>query len=104
MIIIIIIQKAYRVTLGEEKWQGHLTKNRWEDSALDSGGCLAWMNSWRPVPTHTVAVMQELYQQMLPIKLYHQRKTGKESVTANVICRMCGKSTESVRYVLAGCG
>ena len=37
-------------------------------------------------------------------KLYHQRKTGKGSVTSNVMCQMCGKSTESVRYVLAGCG
>ena len=54
-------QKAYSDTLREEKWQGKLTKNRWEYSALDSGGCFAWINSWRSVPTHTVAAMQELY-------------------------------------------
>ena len=97
-------QKAYCGILGEEKWQGKLTKNRWEDSAHDSEGRFAWMNSWRSVPTHTIATMQELNQQMSPTKLYHQRKTRKESVTANVMCRMCGKSTESVRFVLAGCG
>ena len=97
-------QKAYCDTLGEEKWQGKLTKNRWEDSALDSGGCFAWMYSWRSVPTHTIAAKQELYQQMLPTKLYHQQKTGKGSGNTNVMCRMCGKSPESVPHVLAGCG
>ena len=97
-------QKAYCGTLGEEKWQGKLTKNRWEDSALDSGGCFAWMNSWRSVPTHIIATTQELNQQMLPTKLYHQRKTGKGSGTSNVMCRKCGKSPESVPHVLAGCG
>ena len=39
---------------------------------------------------------------VIPTKLYHQRKTGKG--TSNVMCRMCGKSPESVRHVLAGCG
>ena len=40
-------QKAYCDTLGEEKWQRKLTKLRLENVALDSGGCFAWMNSWR---------------------------------------------------------
>ena len=61
------------------------------------------MNSCRSLPTHTVAAMQELYQQMLPTKLYHKRKTEKGSGTSNVICGMCGKSPENVRHVLAGC-
>ena len=96
-------QKAYCGTLGEEKWREKLTKNRWQDLAVNSGGCFVWMNSWRSLPTHTVAAMQELYQQMLPTKLYHKRKTGKGSGTSNIICRMCGKSPENVRHVLAGC-
>ena len=66
--------------------------------------CLALMNGGRSVSTHTVAAMQELYQQMLPNKLHHQRKTGKGSVTSNVMCRMCGKSPESVPYVLVAFG
>ena len=97
-------QKAYCGTLGEEKWQGKLTKNRWEDSALDNGGCFAWMNNWRSVPTNTIATIQELNQQMLPTKLYHQRKTAKGSGTSNVMCRKCAKSPESVPHVLAACG
>ena len=36
-------QKAYCDTLGEKKWKGKLTKNRWENSALDTGGCFAWL-------------------------------------------------------------
>ena len=62
------------------------------------------MNSWRSVPTYSVAAMQELYQQMLPTKLYHQRKTGVGSGTSNVMCRMCGRLPENVPHVLAGCG
>ena len=56
------------------------------------------------IPTHGVAAMQELYQQMLPTKLYHQRKTGVGSGTLNVMCRMCGRLPENVPHVLAGCG
>ena len=40
-------QKAYCIcgTLREKKLQVKLTNNRWEYSALDSGGCFARMNS-----------------------------------------------------------
>ena len=62
------------------------------------------MNSWRSVPNHTVAALQELYQQMLPTKLYPQRKTSKGNGTSNDMFRLCGKSPESRPHVLAGCG
>ena len=62
------------------------------------------MNSWRSVPTHTVAALQELYQQMLPTKLYPHRKTGKGNGTSNDMFRLCGKSPKSRLHVLAGCG
>ena len=93
-------QKAYCIcdTLREKKLQVKLTNNRWEYSALDSGGCFAWMNSWRSVLAHTVAAMQELYQQTLPTNLYNKRRTGKGSGTSNVMCRMYGKSPESVPH------
>ena len=96
-------QKVYCDTLREEEWQGKLTNNKWEDSVLESGVCFAWMNSWRLVPPHTVVAMQELYQQMLPTKFYHQRKTGKGSGTSNVTCGICGELPESVPHVLVGC-
>ena len=61
------------------------------------------MNSWRFLPPHTIVATQGLYQQMLPTKLYHERKTGKGSGTSNVTCRMCGELPESVPRVLVGC-
>ena len=55
-------------------------------------------------PLIIAAATQELYQQMFPTKLYHQRQTGKRSGTLHVMCRMCGKLPENVSHVLAGCG
>ena len=50
-----------------------------------------------------VVGIQELYQQLLPTKVFYHRKvrisgSGEES------CRMCGKATESAPLILAGCG
>ena len=49
-----------------------------------------------------VTGLQDLYQQLLPTKLY----TGKKIKTTNhqyYPCRMCGKGQGSVAHVLAGC-
>ena len=53
------------------------------------------------MPTHTVAGVYELYQQLLPTKIYRQYKT-KTSNNTDVKCRMCGKAMESI-HVLSGC-
>ena len=47
-----------------------------------------------------VAGLQELYQQLLPTKVYHH--TGM-SGNADQWCRMCGKTSESMGHILAGC-
>ena len=86
----------------DEKWQGKLTKQRWEDEHLSRKNCFQWMKEWRAGPTHVVAGMCELYEQMLPTKLYYNNKT-KTSTTSNVTCRLCGKGQESVAHVLAKC-
>ena len=81
------------------KWEGKLLASRWKD--LDKK-CFEWMNNWRTAPTHMITGIQDLYQQLLPTKLY----TGKKIKTTNhldYICRMCGKGQESVAHVLAGC-
>ena len=46
--------------------------------------------------------MFELYEQMLPARLYtsHKIRTTSES---EVLCRLCGKFLESVPHVLTGC-
>ena len=46
--------------------------------------------------------MYELYEQLLPTKLYTKEKT-QTSTDGEVPCRLCGKVAESVSHVLAGC-
>ena len=60
------------------------------------------MHDWKTVPTQTVAGLQELYQQLLPTKLYLEQKAKMQN---NHDCtrRMCGKGQESVIHVIAGC-
>ena len=70
------------------------------DSGLaDVIGCFSWLRRWKSAPTHTVAGVYELYQQLLPTKIYQQYKT-KTSNNTDVKCRMCGKAV----HVVTGCG
>ena len=65
-------------------------------------GCFSWLCRWKTAPTHTVAGVYELYQQLLPTKIYQQYKK-KTSNNIDVKFRMCGKAMESVPHVLSGC-
>ena len=85
----------------KEKWQGKLLKIRWEDDQL-SRSCFDWLKEWKTGPSNTIAVVQELYQQLLPTKLYHHKKTGINT-SPDVLCRMCEKCPESVPHILSGC-
>ena len=42
----------------------------------------------------------EQYEQFLPTKLYTKEKT---QTSTEILCRLCGKVTESIAHVLAGC-
>ena len=68
----------------------------------DVTGCFSWLCRWKTAPTHTVAGVYELYQQLLPTKIYQQYK-AKTSNNTDVKFRMCGKAMESVPHVLSGC-
>ena len=46
--------------------------------------------------------MFELYEQLLPTRLYACQKTHTDT-TDEVMCRLCNKAPESVAHVLAGC-
>ena len=48
-----------------------------------------------------VAGMFELYEQLLPTRLYACQK--KHTSTGEVMCRLCNKAPGSVAHVLAGC-
>ena len=51
--------------------------------------------------------MFELYEQLLPTRLYAFQKTHTiwihTDMTGEVTCRLCNKAPESVAHVLAGC-
>ena len=63
-------QQETQSTVSEERWQGKLIKNRWDDEKVKLEECFAWLSSWKNAPTHTIAGVQELYQQLLPCLLY----------------------------------
>ena len=88
--------------LKAEGWQGSLLSERWETQEVGEE-CFSWMSEWKTAPTPTIAGLQELYQQLLPTKVYHQEKTGTHK-SQDVKCRMCGKAAETQAHVLAGCG
>ena len=94
------VQKDYEEMRGEQ-WQGRLLTQRWDDEEVGDE-CFSWMAEWKTAPTHFIAGVSELYQQMLPTKVYHKYKTGLET-GQNDMCRMCGKVSETQAHVLAGC-
>ena len=46
--------------------------------------------------------MYELFEQLLPTKLYTSKET-KTTSPDDVMCGLCGKCPESVPHLLAGC-
>ena len=94
-------QREIQAKVAEERWQGKLIKNRWDDEKVKLEECFAWLSSRKNAPTHTIAGVQELYQQLLPNRVYYNRKT-KSQVTGEK-CRLCGDSLENVQHILSGC-
>ena len=86
----------------EKKWQGKLLAARWEEDQLNQRGCFAWLKNWDTAPTHTIAGMLELYEQLTPTKVYYARKTQTNHPN-DTLCRLCGKTAESIPHVLASC-
>ena len=93
--------KEHQERTEEQKWQGKLTACRWLDEKLDRD-CFAWLSQWKAAPSHTVAGIEELYQQLLPTKVYNNRKIGTSS-SGDERCRLCGNDPESVSHILTGC-
>ena len=67
-------QEEVRDKMKEEKWQGKIISNRWEDVRLEQGDCFAWLSCWKAALTHVVVGIQELYQKLLPTKVFYHRK------------------------------
>ena len=87
----------------EQKWQGKLITARKEDGDLNTEQCFWWLSEWRTCPTHvTIAGMFEIYEQLLPTRLYAIYKT-QASPTSDPTCRLCGTAPESMAHVLSAC-
>ena len=44
-----------------------------------SGGCFGWLSEWRACPTHAVAALCELSEQLLQARLYKSQKAHTSS-------------------------
>ena len=83
----------------EKRWQGKFLTARWEDDQLNQRGCFALLKNWDTAPTHTIAGMLEIYEQLTPTKVYHARKTHI-NLPNDTLCRLCCKTSESIPHVL----
>ena len=88
-------------TIKAENWHGRLFTSRWNDEQLSQDACFAWRKGYPSVSTHTVAGMIELYEQLLPTKVYTTQKT--KTTQGEVSCRLCGKEAETLPHILSGC-
>ena len=57
-------QQEIQSTVPEERWQGKLIKNRWDDEIVKLEDCFVWLSSWKNAPSHAIAGVQKLYQQL----------------------------------------
>ena len=89
-------------TVCDEAWQGKLHTARWNDDSVSTKNCVSCLSEWVSCLTYVAAGMHDLYEQLLPTKLYQLYKI-KISQSSNVSCRMFNKAPESVPHVLSGC-
>ena len=57
-----------------QRWQGRLVTIRREDESLSTDGCFWWLTEWKNCPSHTIAAHVELYEQLLPTRVYTSEK------------------------------
>ena len=67
-----------------------------------SDKCFECLKNRNPCASHVIAGMHELYEQLLPTKVYYSRKIGS-TTNDDLWCRMCTKELESVPHVLTSC-
>ena len=75
----------------EKRSQEKLLAARWEEDKLNQRGCFAWLKNWDTAPTHTIAGMLELYEQLTPTNIYHAPKTHTNRPN-DTLCILCGKT------------
>ena len=89
-------------TVCDEAWQGKLHTARWNDDSVSTKNCFSWLRERTSCSRYVVAGVYELYEQLLPTKLYQVKKI-KISQPNTMSCRVCNKAPESVAHILSGC-
>ena len=79
-----------------------MKNKRKEDGDHNTDQCFWWLSEWRRCRTHTIAGMFEIYEQLLPTRLYAIHKP-QASPTIDATCRLCGTAPESMAHVLSAC-
>ena len=90
-------ESRVREEVREQRWQGKLVMER---EKLSAERCFGWLSDWRTCPTHTIASMFGLYEQLLPTRLYTIHKT-RVSNSSDSACRLCGTAPEGMAHVLS---
>ena len=110
-------REGRRLNVAESHTTSSLTR-WWPRIVIEVNGLWAWHGSmWRkhmvPCTKHgspkwwtysdyPVGYAMELHEQLTPTKVYSAYKT-RTSTLNDVTCRLCGKSSEILTHVLAGC-
>ena len=88
------VTAEHQEKIQEKTWQGKFLSARWEDDELNQRGCWNWLRNWAEAPSHTIAGIVELYEQLTPTKLHTARKVKTMQVN-DVTCRKCSKAPGS---------
>ena len=59
-------ESKVREEVREQRWQEKLVTERERDEELGAERCFWWLSDWRTCPTHIIAGMFELYEQLYP--------------------------------------
>ena len=55
-----------------QQWQGRLVTTRLQDESLSADGCFWWLTKWKNCPSHTIAGLVEIHEQLLPTPSIHE--------------------------------
>ena len=91
-----------REAVREQRWHRKLVTERERGEELRAGRCFCWLSDWRTCPTHTIAGLSELYEQLVPTRLYTIHKT-RVSDSSDSAGRLCGTSPEGMAHILSAC-
>ena len=73
-------QHKIHSVVSEERWQGKLIKNRWDNEKVKLKECFAWLILHGRMPQHIPSLEYKSFnKQLLPTKGYYNRKTKQKN-------------------------